>query len=300
MNNRPIIPHLWFDTEAVEAANFYATVFPNSSVTHVQKLSGTPSGDTDIVSFDLNGQPFMAISAGPVFKINPSISFLVNYDPSRVENAKEQIDAAWAKLSEGGVALMPLQEYPFSKWYGWIQDRYGVSWQLMLTNPDGEPRPFITPAMMFTGANAGRAEEAEDFYCSVFEDGKIGTRARYPEGPDEGKLMYSDFYIRNSWLAAMDSSLDHKFNFNEAVSLLVQCDTQEEIDEYWSKLSAVPEAEQCGWLKDTFGVSWQISPIMMETMMSEGTPEQTERVVKAFMQMKKFDLAALQAAYDGA
>ncbi|HWU24276.1 MAG TPA: VOC family protein [Candidatus Paceibacterota bacterium] len=300
MNTKPIIPHLWFDTEAVEAANFYATVFDNSKVTHVQKISGTPSGDTDIVSFEINGQPFMAISAGPVFTINPSISFFVNYDPSRIENAKEQIDAVWEKLSEGGVALMPLQEYSFSKWYGWIQDRYGVSWQLMLTNPEGEPRPFITPAMMFTGANAGRAEEALNFYTSIFEDGKLGTLARYPAGPDEGKLMYSDFYIHNSWLAAMDSSLDHKFNFNEAVSLLVSCDSQEEIDEYWSKLSAVPEAEQCGWLKDKFGVSWQISPVLMEKMMSEGTPEQVSRVTQAFMQMKKFNLAELQAAYDGA
>lgn len=299
MNSKPITPHLWFDTEAVEAATFYATVFDNSKVSHVQKISGTPSGDTDIVSFEIEGQPFMAISAGPVFKFNPSISFLVNYDPSRMADAKEKIDTAWAKLSEGGVALMPLQEYPFSKWYGWIQDRYGVSWQLMLTNPDGESRPFITPAMMFTGANAGRAEEAITFYSSVFEDGKTGTLARYPTGPDEGKLMYSDFYIHNSWLAAMDSSLDHKFNFNEAVSLLVPCDTQEEIDRYWSKLSAVPEAEQCGWLKDKFGVSWQVWPTLMGKMMNEGTPEQTDRVMKAFMQMKKFDLAELQAAYDG-
>lgn len=299
MNNKPITPHLWFDTEAIEAANFYATVFDNSKVTSVQKISGTPSGDTDIVSFEIEGQPFMAISAGPVFKINPAISFLVNYDPSRMTDAKEKIDAAWEKLSEGGVALMPLQEYSFSKWYGWIQDRYGVSWQLMLTNPEGEPRPFITPAMMFIGSNAGRAEEALNFYTSIFEDGKLGTLARYPAGPDEGKLMYSDFHIHNSWLAAMDSSLDHRFNFNEAVSLLVPCDSQEEIDEYWSKLSAVPEAEQCGWLKDKFGVSWQIWPTLMGKMMSEGTPEQTGRVMQAFMQMKKFNLGELQAAYDG-
>lgn len=300
MNNRPITPHLWFDKEAVEAANFYTTVFDNSKVTNVSHIKGTPGQDTDIVSFEINGQPFMAISAGPMFKLNPSISFLVNFDPSHVENAKERIDAAWAKLSEGGTVRMPLQEYPFSKWYGWIEDRYGVSWQLMLTNPEGEQRPFITPSLMFTGANAGRAEEAADFYCSVFEDGKVGLRMRYPSGPDEGTLMYSDFFVHNSWLAAMDSSAPHDFTFNEALSLLVPCDSQEEIDHYWTKLSAVPEAEQCGWLKDAFGVSWQIWPTLMGKLMEEGTPEQSQRVMKAFMQMKKFDLAALQAAYDGA
>jgi predicted 3-demethylubiquinone-9 3-methyltransferase (glyoxalase superfamily) len=97
----------------------------------------------------------------------------------------------------------------------------------------------------------------------------------------------------------MDSAHKHDFAFNEAVSLLVQCDSQAEIDDYWGKLSAVPEAEQCGWLKDKYGVSWQIAPTAMEEMMSQGTPEQIERVTQAFLPMKKFDLAKLQAAYEG-
>ena len=198
---------------------------------------------------------------------------------------------------------MPLQEYPFSKWFGWIEDKYGFSWQLMLTNPEGEKRPFVTPALMFTGANAGHAEEAITFYCSVFEDGKTGALMRYPAGMEpekEGTLAYADFFVHNTWLAAMDSSREHGFTFNEALSLLVSCDSQEEIDYYWSKLSAVPEAEQCGWLKDKFGVSWQISSTEMMKMMSEGTPEQSARVIQAFLPMKKFDVAALRAAYEGA
>lgn len=97
----------------------------------------------------------------------------------------------------------------------------------------------------------------------------------------------------------MDSSAKHEFTFNEAVSLIVHCDTQQDIDHYWKKLSAVPEAEQCGWCKDKFGVSWQIVPTAMNEMMASGTPEQVARVTKAFMQMKKFDIDTLQRAYDG-
>lgn len=297
-----IIPHLWFDKEAKQAAEFYISVFPNSKINHSTSLHDTPSGDTDIVSFDLNGYSFMAISAGPFFKINPSISFFLNFDPSKDTNAKENLTALWEKLSEGGFALMPLQEYPFSKWYGWVQDKYGVSWQLILTNPDGEERPFIVPSFLFVQEKAGQAEEAMKFYLSVFKDTKQGTVARYPAGMEpekEGTLMYADFMLENQWFAAMDSAHEHKFTFNEAISLLVKCENQEEIDYYWEKLTAVPESEQCGWLKDKFGVSWQISPMAMDEMMEHGTKEQVDRVTQAFLKMKKFDVAALEKAYKG-
>jgi len=244
----------------------------------------------------------MAISAGPLFKINPSISFFVNFDPGEFPDAEERLNTTWKKLSEGGTALMELGAYPFSKRYGWIQDKYGVSWQLMLTNPEGEKRPFITPSLLFTGKDAGRAEEAIDFYCSVFKDGKRGTTARYPKGmePDkEGTLMYADFTILNTWIAAMDSAHDHKFFFNEAISLIIPCDTQDEIDYYWSKMSADPESEQCGWLKDTFGVSWQVWPTYIGEVMEKGTKEEIARVVQAFMPMKKFDIATLKKAFEG-
>lgn len=296
-----ITPHLWFDKQAREAAELYTSIFPNSKITNVTTLHDTPSGDADSITFQLAGQPFMAISAGPFFKINPSISFMVNYDPSKDPQAKEHLDEAWNKLVEGGKVLMELQEYPFSKHYGWVQDRYGVSWQLILTNPQGEERPFIVPSLMFTN-NAGKAEEAIDFYCSVFKDGKRGTTARYPKGmePDkEGTLMFADFEILNTWIAAMDSAQRHEFAFNEAVSLIIPCETQDEVNYYWEKLSAVPESEQCGWLKDKFGISWQVVPTAMGEMMSKGSPEQIERVTKAFLQMKKFDIATLQKAFDG-
>jgi predicted 3-demethylubiquinone-9 3-methyltransferase (glyoxalase superfamily) len=150
-----IVPHLWFDKEANEAAEFYASIFPDSKVTNVTTLHDTPTGDSDIVSFELAGQPFMAISAGPLF------------------------------------------------------------------------------------------------------------------------------------------------TFNESISLMVYCDTQDEIDYYWQRLSAVPEAEQCGWLKDKYGLSWQIVSARMDEMLQGGSEEQIARVTQAFLPMKKLDIAELERAYAG-
>lgn len=300
-----ITTHLWFDKEAKEAAEFYVAAFSplgETKINSVSTIHDTPSGDCDIVSFDILGHHFVSISAGPLFKFTPAISFFVNFDPSRDPQAREHLDSLWGKLSEGGKALMPLQEYPFSKYYGWIQDKYGLTWQLMLTNPDGEERPMIIPSLMFAGALAGKAEEVTDFYMSLFAESKRGTIARYPAGmePDkEGTLMFTDFALSGQWFAAMDSAHAHEFTFNEAISLMVNCDTQDEIDYYWGKLSAVPEAEQCGWLKDPYGVSWQIVPTAMNDMMKNGTKEQVDRVTQAFLQMKKFVIADLQKAYDG-
>ncbi|WP_438447026.1 VOC family protein [Gorillibacterium sp. sgz5001074] len=302
ISGQTIVPHLWYDQEAKEAAELYTSIFPDSRITHVATLRDTPSGDSEIVSFEIWGQKFQAISAGPHFKLNPSISFTVYFDPSRVQDSEEKLITAWNRLSEGGMALMPLDKYPFSERYGWIQDRYGLSWQLTLAGPDRGDRPAVVTSLLFVGDQCGRAEEAMQFYKSVFRNSKQGMIARYPAGmePDrEGTVMFSEFMLEQQWFTAMDSAHEHRFQFNEAVSLMVYCDSQEEIDAYWEKLSAVPEAEQCGWLKDRFGVSWQIVPREMNEMMSKGTPEQLERVTQAFLQMKKFNLAELRQAYKG-
>lgn len=302
MTKQKIVPHLWFDTEAREAATFYSSVFPNSNITNITTLRNTPSGDCDLVSFTVFGQPFMAISAGPLFKLNPSISFMLNFDPAQDADAKTRIDAVWAKLADDGKVLMPLDKYPFSERYGWVEDKFGVSWQLILTNPEGEPRPSIIPFFMFVGNVYGKAEEASDFYISVFKDAKRGAIARYPAGmePDkEGAVMFTDFKLEGQWFAAMESAHEHNFAFNEAVSLMVSCDDQSEIDYYWEKLSAVPQAEQCGWIKDKFGVSWQIVPADMNAMLQDADSERTARVMQAFLKMKKFDLATLRRAYEG-
>ncbi len=297
-----ITPHLWYAKEAKEAAEFYTTLFPDSHITNVTTLQNTPSGECDVVSFTLWGYAFRAISAGPLFTFNPSISFMVNFDPSQDQEANTRIDAVWAKLVDGGQVLMPLDTYTFSERYGWVQDKYGLSWQLILTNPEGEERPLIIPALMFVGDVCGKAEEASNFYCSVFPNAQRGAIARYPAGmePDtEGTVMFTDFQLAGQWFAAMDSARMHDFTFNEAISFIVQCDTQADIDSYWEQLSAVPEAEQCGWLKDKYGVSWQIVPRAMEAMLASGDQEKVARVTEAFLSMKKFDIAALTHAYHG-
>jgi predicted 3-demethylubiquinone-9 3-methyltransferase (glyoxalase superfamily) len=292
---RNITPHLWFDHEAKEAADFYVATFPDSRVTNVTTIPGTPSGDTDIVSFELFGQPFMAISAGPLFKFTPAVSFLVAC------RTKEEAQAFWNQLSEGGAALMPLDAYPFSELYGWTQDRYGLSWQVMYVG-DQDVKQRITPTLMFVGDVCGKAEEAINFYAEVFDDSKAGDIMRYGPGeePDrEGTVRHAAFTLEGQEFAAMDSAQAHDFNFNEAISFIVDCKTQDEIDRYWNALSAVPEAEQCGWLKDKFGLSWQVVPIAMDEMMRSGTKEQMARVTEAFLPMKKFDLAELTRAYEG-
>lgn len=292
-----IVPHLWFDKEAVEAANFYTSLFPNSKIKNTTTLHNTPSGDCDIISFELWGKSFMAISAGPLFKFNPSTSFLVNFDPSREKNAKEMIEATWSKLSEGGQVLMPLDKYPFSERYGWVQDKYGLSWQLILTDPNYEERPPIIPSLMFVKENCGKAEEAINFYLSIFHNSKRGETAHYDasHAPNKaGTVMFADFKIENDWFAAMDSALEHEFTFNESISFVVNCETQEEIDYYWNKLSAVPAAEQCGWLKDKYGLSWQVAPILMNEIMSSGDQKKIDQATETFLKMKKFNIKELE------
>ena len=290
-----ITPHLWFDTQAVEAAEYYAETFPDSKVIDVTTISGTPGGDTDIVTFQLWGQSFQAINAGPLFSFNPSISFSVACD------SVEDVDRIYARLAEGGTTLMPLDSYPFSERYGWIQDRYGLSWQV--SHAGGRPLPQrIIPTLTFVGDACGKAEEAIALYTSVLPDSETAFVQRYEAGQEpeaEGTVQYAAFTLAGQTFTAMDSARDHAFAFNEAISLLVYCDSQEEIDRYWDALSAVPEAEQCGWLKDRFGVSWQIAPSNMDEMLQTGSEEQVARVTKAFLAMKKFDVAELERAYAG-
>jgi predicted 3-demethylubiquinone-9 3-methyltransferase (glyoxalase superfamily) len=157
----------------------------------------------------------------------------------------------------------------------------------------------ITPSLWFED----KCEEAMNFYVSVFPDSKIDMVQHYPDASEDknlngmkGKVLTGIFTLAGQRFQALDGG--PLFKFNEAVSFSVECETQEEIDHYWENLSAVPESEQCGWCKDKYGVSWQIVPKQLGELMS-GDPEKTGRVMQAFMQMKKFDIAKLQEAYDG-
>jgi predicted 3-demethylubiquinone-9 3-methyltransferase (glyoxalase superfamily) len=306
-----ITPHLWFDKEAKEAAGFYTYVlnhylddkFGKSQIKTTTTIHGTPSGDANIIAIDLFGQEFTLINAGPYFHFNPSISFMVGC------KTKEEVNIIWNELSLGGTPLMELGSYPFSEHYGWIQDKFGLSWQIMLmgTRPI---RQKIIPAMMFTGKHYGQAEDAMNFYTSVFRDAPTAkpgqslildiTHYRMEEIPDlKGSVKFANFMLEGQIFAAMDSAGTHGFSFNEAVSLVVHCQTQDEIDYFWDSLTAIPEAEQCGWLKDKFGLSWQIVPTVMDEMMADPDQEKLARVTEAFLRMKKFNIKKLKAAFDG-
>ena len=290
-----IRPHLWYDTEAREAATLYTSTFPSSRITDDTTLKGTPGADTDVIAFELFDQAFMAISAGPLFTFTPAVSFFVACE------TKDEVDQYWNALNEGRDPMMPLGSYPFSEHYGWTQDRYGLSWQIGVAG-NGTVMQRITPSLLFVGDVCGKAEEALRLYTSLFPKSEVGLLDHYGdgEGPDKpGTLRFGTFTLEGQQFNAMDSALDHKFTFNEAISLMVDCETQDEIDHYWDALSAVPEAERCGWLKDRWGLSWQIVPAAMDEMLRTGSPEQIARVTETFLKMHKLDLAELQRAHDG-
>lgn len=310
-----IIPCLWFDSECEEAMNFYVSAFQGLSgeqkksgiisIQRYEKGMETPGIDDMIGKvltgiFEIEGYKFMALDGGPLFRLNPSTSFIVNFDPSRDQNSGRNLEALWKKLSDRGKVLMDLQKYPFSELYGWIEDRFGVSWQLMLSDPQGEPRPFIIPSFLFVDEVAGKAEEAINYYVSVFNSSRIGTLVHYPAGmePDrEGTVMFSDFMLENQWFSAMDSAREHGFAFNESISMVVNCRDQQEVDMFWEKLSHVPESEQCGWLKDRYGISWQIVPEKMGELLSDPDKDRVQRVLNRMLRMKKIEIRELEEAF---
>jgi len=300
---RKIAPHLWFDREAKDAAELYTSLIPDSKIINVRTLHNTPSGDCDLVAFELSGQSFMAISAGPPFKFNPSASFQLKCKTT------DEVDATFEKLSRGGKVLMPLGSYPFSDRYGWLEDKYGLSWQVIFAG-EREMKQRITPALLFVASVCGKAEDAVNFYAQVFKNSPAGAEgstnanilARYGKGeePDkEGTVRYASFTLAGQEFGSMDSAREHRFAFNEAIPFMVPCDTQQEIDYFWEKLSADPNAGQCGWLKDKYGLSWQITPTILSEMLGGHDTERTARVTRAFLKMKKFDLEGLTRAYEG-
>ncbi|MEO6682026.1 MAG: VOC family protein [Ginsengibacter sp.] len=288
---------LWFNKKAEDIATFYTSIFKNSTLNTVQRNPiDTPSGDKGTVltaNFTIEGNHFMALNGGPDFKLHNSVSFFLHSD------SPDEIDELWQKFADGGNVFMPLDKYPFSDKYGWIQDKFGLSWQLMLNNPEFEKRPRLMPSLLFEEKLYGKAEEAIHFYLSIFDDSKIGMMEKYPAGmePDqEGKIMYGDFMLANQWFAIMESAHDHSFEFNEAFSFVVHCDTQEEVDHFWYKLSNGGKELQCGWLKDKYGVTWQIIPKIMIQLFENADREKAKRAMKAMMTMVKLDIKKLEEA----
>ena len=281
MNNN-IHPCLWYDGNAKAAADFYCSLFPHSKIT-----ADTPM----VVTFELAGQKFMGLNGGPQFKFNPSISFFA------ISESDEEINELYKQLSDGGMVMMPLDKYPWSERFGFVQDKFGLAWQIMKTKYS-EVNQKITPCFLFTGKSYGRAEATVKFYAEVFPQSSISGIKLYEkdEGPNKaGTVMHSQFILDKKVFMAMDGGGEHAFAFNEAISFVVECKDQQEIDYYWDTLTANGgEESMCGWLKDKFGISWQIIPFNIGALMSN--PEKAGNVMQVIMQMKKLDMAALQAA----
>ena len=281
-----ITPNLWFNRNAKEAVDFYTAVFPEGKITFTSyypteglaDFQKEFAGDVLAINFEIMGHAFTAINADNTFKPNPSVSFSI------MCKTKDEVNALWEKLIDGGSVLMPLQKYDFSEHYGWLSDKYGVSWQ-MIALGDIPMTQTIVPSFMFTGANAGKAEEAISFYTSIFRNTKVGDIFRYPKGsePDkEGTIAHSIITLEGQSFIAMDSARKHDFNFSEGVSLNISCKDQAEIDYFWDSFIKNGGTESvCGWLKDRYGVSWQINPEDMEELM------QRPGAFPKMMEMKK-------------
>jgi predicted 3-demethylubiquinone-9 3-methyltransferase (glyoxalase superfamily) len=288
---KKITPFLWFDHEAEEAARFYTSIFKNSKIGDVMRNGEAVM----VVDFSLDGQPFSALNGGPQFKFNPSVSFFVTCE------TEAETDAVWHKLAEGGAALMPLQKYDWSEKYGFLQDRYGLAWQISLGKLSDVGNQKFVPSLLFTGPAAGRGEEAVRFYTSLFGDSSITGILHYAEGENApvGTVKHAQFALNNQTFMIMDNPMNQDYTFNEAISFVVNCDTQEEVDFFWEKLTADGGAESmCGWLKDKFGVSWQIVPEALPRLLTDPSPAVAQTAMAAMMQMRKIIIADLQRAYE--
>ncbi|GAA1317695.1 VOC family protein [Leucobacter albus] len=300
-----VIPNFWCNRTAEEAGEFYADAFGSAGFDARAAVSARYpteglldfqrdlAGEALVVDVVIEGTQLALVNAGPEFSPNPSISFMVNFDPlffgaegsdgagpgtvgadTPAAEARRRLDALWGKLSDGGFVMMPLGEYPFAAHYGWVQDRFGVSWQLMLTRPEGDPRPLIIPALMFDGPAQNRAAAAAARYVELFSGlpggSAVGTQFPYGEPAGDATaeaLAFGEFRVGEQWFMASDNGSGTAHGFTNGVSLQVNCEDQAAIDALWAGLSAVPEAEQCGWLVDEFGVSWQIVPANMGELM---------------------------------
>jgi predicted 3-demethylubiquinone-9 3-methyltransferase (glyoxalase superfamily) len=280
MNNN-IHPCIWYNGNAKIAAEFYCTLFPNSFITAENPM---------VVNFELSGQKFMGLNGGAMFKPNPSISFFA------ISEEDAEVEMLWNKLSEDGKTMMPLDKYPWAERYGFVEDKFGLCWQIMKTKYENVNQK-ITPSFLFVGDSFGKAESAIHFYTTVFSSSTPPNIKFYEENKGEpaGKVKHAQFILDGKVFMATDGYGTHNFGFNEGISFVVECKDQAEIDYYWTTLTANGGQESmCGWLKDKYGVSWQIVPNNLGQLMSN--PEKSNRVMAAIMQMKKLEIERLENA----
>ncbi|WP_312340288.1 VOC family protein [Sphingobacterium sp.] len=273
MMNNVIIPSIWFDQNAKEAFDLYCRIFPNSHISNSSPI---------VVEAVLNDLKFIGINGGTIFTPNPSISFMV------ICESKEEIDRIWNSLSTtGGSTLMPLKSYPWSPYYGWLTDKYGVNWQLYLGKLSDTNQQAIVPTLMYCGEQQGNCEKAIAFYQKLFPDFRSNGIMKYAEGDYIGSIQHTQFIVSGFTLMAMDSGVSQNFTFNEGISLTILCKDQKEIDYFWNHITAKGKESMCGWCKDEFGVSWQIVPEQIATYL------QRPGANEALMKMKKIVIQEL-------
>ncbi len=279
--NELITPCLWFNSQAKEAGDFYCSHFNKAKI-----VTQSPF----VTEIEISGQNITLLDGGPMHQPNASISLFY------ICETEEEINKIWNAFSKEGMVLMPVSQYEWSEKYGWINDKYGVSWQLAVGEIEKVGQK-ITPCLMFTGHQYGRAEEAIQHYTSIFTKTKTDGILRYgnSESPEvEGKVKHAQIALKGQKFMFMDNAQDHELNFSEGVSLIIHCETQNEIDYYWEKLSSGGEESVCGWLKDKFGVSWQIIPNILRNLMSD--PNKAGKASQAFMAMRKLDIEKIVQA----
>lgn len=276
-----ITPCLWFNAQAKEAAALYCSVFTNAKIAAQSPF---------VTEINVSGQSITLLDGGPKYQPNPSISFYY------ICETEEELNKIWNAFSKEGKIMMALDKYPWGEKYGWLADKFGISWQLAL-GKISDVGQRITPCLLFTGKQYGRADEALEFYSSIFENPKVDGILRYGanELPDkEGKVKHAQIALDGQKFMLMESAASHNFTFSEGISLTVHCETQEEIDYYWEKLTESGAESMCGWLKDKFGVSWQIVPNILDKIMKD--PAKAGKAAQAFMSMRKLNIEQIVQA----
>ena len=272
MEKQTIIPSIWFDNNAEEAFLYYQSIFPNSSI---KKSSPV------VVEANLSGVNFIGINGGNMFQPNSSISFML------ICETQEEIEHIWKNLQRNGKVLMSLDEYPWSKCYGWIIDRYHVSWQLYLGKLNDVNQQKIVPTLMFCGPQQGKCQDALNYYETIFPNFKQEGILKYDENFRPNQIQHSQFVANNFTMMAMDSGVDQDFTFTEGISLTITYKNQDEIDFYWNHFTKNGEESRCGWCKDKFGVSWQIVPENIGQLL------QNPKAQEALMKMNKIIISDL-------
>ena len=296
-----IVPCIWFEDQAEAAASFYVAAFEQGHVDAVARYprtggnpSNQPPGSDLTVDLTLADQRFTLLNGGPIFKPNPSVSFHVHLPDAAA------VDVLHAALGAGGMDLMPLDTYPWSPRFVWLQDRFGVSWQLMAR--DDAARPTIVPALMFAGPHHGRARAAIAAYVAALPGSSVVHVEDFGEGEggEVGTGKQAVLELMGQPVVAMDGGPGHAFGFDEGVSLQVMCTDQAEVDRVATALAADGGEEgPCGWVRDRFGLWWQVGTARVGAWMASEDEAARDRVFHALLPMHRLDLAALERAFEG-